>query len=107
MSGIVNEIGSAQFDAEVLDAKVPVVVDFWAPWCGPCRLVAPEMEKLAELHGESVKFVKMNVDDNREIALRYDVMSIPTILKFERGAVADQAVGAMKAEDLNKALRLG
>lgn len=106
MSDVIVEVGSAAFEAEVLDAKVPVVVDFWAPWCGPCRALAPELEKLASTVGERAKFVKMNVDENREIAVRFNVMSIPTVAKFERGAVTASVVGARKADDLGRELGL-
>ena len=107
MAGAVKDIGAAEFDAEVLGSDVPVVVDFWAPWCGPCRMVGPEIEKLAERLGDQVRFVKVNVDDNREIAMRYGVMSIPTIAKFEGGAVTGQVVGARGADALAKEFGLG
>lgn len=102
----VKDVASVDFAAEVLDAKVPVVVDFWAPWCGPCRVVGPEVEKLSDRFGESVKFVKVNVDENREIAMEYGIMSIPSILKFERGAVSKQVVGARNADALANELAL-
>ncbi|MHB9003891.1 MAG: thioredoxin [Coriobacteriia bacterium] len=105
--GAVRDISSADFSAEVLDASTPVVVDFWAPWCGPCRVVGPELEKLSERLGEAVKFVKVNVDENREIAMEYGIMSIPSILKFDRGQVAGQVVGAKSADALVKELGLG
>ncbi|PKQ29419.1 MAG: thioredoxin [Actinobacteria bacterium HGW-Actinobacteria-10] len=103
----VRDISSAEFSAEVLDATTPVVVDFWAPWCGPCRVVGPEIDKLSERMGDTVKFVKVNIDENREIALEYGIMSIPSILKFDRGQVAGQAVGAKSADALVKELGLG
>jgi len=103
----VNEVTGDQFTSEVLDAGVPVVVDFWAPWCGPCRVVGPEIEKLAGRIGTDVKFVKVNVDDNREIAMRYGVMSIPTIAKFERGTMVAQVVGARGADAISAELSLG
>lgn len=104
--GAVKEVSSADFTAEVLDASVPVVVDFWAPWCGPCRVVGPEVDKLAERMGTTAKFVKLNIDENREIAIEYGIMSIPTIAKFERGQVAAQVVGARGADALAKELGL-
>lgn len=104
--GAVKEVSSADFSAEVLDSSVPVVVDFWAPWCGPCRVVGPEVDKLAERLGDSAKFVKLNIDENREIAIEYGIMSIPTIAKFERGQVAAQVVGARGADALAKELGL-
>jgi thioredoxin 1 len=100
MSTAVRDISSAEFTAEVLDSQTPVVVDFWAPWCGPCRVVGPEVEKLAERSGESAKFVKVNIDDNRDIAIKYGVMSIPTIAKFERGTLVASVIGARGADAL-------
>lgn len=96
------DVDSATFEAEVLKSDVPVVVDFWAPWCGPCRMVAPEIDKLAARMGDKAKFVKVNVDDNREIAMRYGVMSIPTIAKFQGGQLTAQVVGARGADALAK-----
>jgi len=104
--GAVKEVTSADFSAEVLDSPVPVVVDFWAPWCGPCRVVGPEVDKLAGRLGDTTKFVKLNIDENREIAVQYGIMSIPTIAKFERGQVAAQVVGARGADALAKELGL-
>jgi thioredoxin 1 len=94
------EVSTDTFEAEVLRADVPVIVDFWAPWCGPCRMVAPEIDKLATRLGTRAKFVKVNIDDNRDLAIRYGVMSIPTIAKFEAGALAKQVVGARGADAL-------
>lgn len=101
------EVTGTTFDTEVLKADRPVVVDFWAPWCGPCRMVGPEIDKLSERLGDEVKFVKVNVDENGELAMRYGVMSIPTIMKFESGQVTGQAVGARNAETLAREFGLG
>ena len=100
MSDAIKDVNEAQFQAEVLDSTVPVVVDFWAPWCGPCRMVGPEVEKLSKKVGDRAKFVKVNVDDNQGIAMRYGVMSIPTIIKFDGGEIAKQIVGARSADAL-------
>ncbi|MBN2247216.1 MAG: thioredoxin [Coriobacteriia bacterium] len=102
MSHSVREITEAQFQSEVLDAGKPVIVDFWAPWCGPCRMVAPELEKLAGKVGDSVAFVKVNVDEARDVAMRYGIMSIPTIAKFEGGSLVTQVVGARGADALGR-----
>ena len=100
------DVTEQTFEAEVLKSEVPVVVDFWAPWCGPCRLVGPEIDKLSKRVGDKAKFVKVNVDDNRELAMRYGVMSIPTIAKFENGEVTAQVVGARSADALAKEFAL-
>lgn len=101
------EVNAASWDAEVISSNVPVVVDFWAPWCGPCRMVAPEIDKLAGRAGGSVKFVKLNVDEAQEIAVQYGVMSIPTIAKFDGGEVKAVVVGARGADAISKELGLG
>ena len=98
------DVTTATWDAEVVGADVPVVVDFWAPWCGPCRKVGPEIDKLSERLGTSVKFVKVNIDENGELATKFGVMSIPTIAKFVNGALAAQVVGARGADALAKEL---
>lgn len=102
MSQAVREITEEQFQSEVLDAGKPVIVDFWAPWCGPCRMVAPELEKLAGTVGEAAEFVKVNVDEARDIAMKYGIMSIPTIAKFEGGTLVKQVVGARGADALGR-----
>jgi thioredoxin 1 len=101
-----KDISTAEWDAEVAASELPVVVDFWAPWCGPCRVVGPELDKLAERVGGSAKFVKVNVDENQELAVRYGVMSIPTIAKFVAGEMAAHVVGARGADALGRDLGL-
>ncbi len=92
--GAINEVTDTNFQAEVLDDPEPVLVDFWAPWCGPCRIVAPHLEELNS-EREDLRVVKLNVDDNPQTAARYNVMSIPTLLLFKNGQVAHQIVGAL------------
>jgi thioredoxin 1 len=100
------DITEQSWDAEVLGSEVPVVVDFWAPWCGPCKTVAPELDKLAERVGDGAKFVKLNIDDARDVAIKYGIMSIPTIAKFEGGEMTAQVVGARSSAALGRELGL-
>ena len=94
MAGNIPEVTDANFQAEVLESTEAVLVDFWAPWCGPCRIVAPHLEELND-ERQDMRVVKLNVDDNPETAARYNVMSIPTLLLFRNGEVAHQIVGAL------------
>ena len=101
------DVSSATWAEEVAGSPVPVVVDFWAPWCGPCRMVGPEIDKLAARAGGAVKFVKVNIDENQELAMKYGVMSIPTVAKFVAGDLVSQVVGARGADALARDLELG
>jgi thioredoxin 1 len=94
MAGAVTEVTDVNFQAEVLESAEPVLVDFWAPWCGPCRIVQPHLEELAG-ERDDLRVVKLNVDDNPQTAASYGVMSIPTLLLFKNGQVAHQIVGAL------------
>ena len=88
------DVTDATFAQEVLEAEAPVVVDFWAPWCGPCHAVEPVLQQLAEEHEGRVKFVKLDIDANLATASRYEVLSIPTAILFERGQPRETVVGA-------------
>ena len=101
----VAEVTDATFDREVLNAQEPVIVDFWAPWCVPCRRVSPVLDEMSE-HRDDVRFVKLNVDDNPQTAMSYQITSIPTIARFERGRVTNQAVGALPKNQLVSQLGL-
>ncbi|MGH3052546.1 MAG: thioredoxin [Gaiellaceae bacterium] len=90
----IPEATDANWEEEVVAAEQPVVVDFWAPWCGPCRVVDPIIEDLAGQHAGRVKFMKLNVDDNPATASRYNVLSIPTVTLFERGEPQETVIGA-------------
>ncbi len=98
------EVTDANFETEVVKSDKPVLVDFWAPWCGPCRMVAPLVEELAEEYDGKVKFVKLNTDDNVNIATRYGIRSIPTLLMFKGGEPIDQIIGFRPKGDLQKTI---
>ncbi|MCA9148084.1 MAG: thioredoxin [Planctomycetales bacterium] len=91
--GNVKELSHAEFQAEVLQSGQPVLVDFWAPWCGPCRQISPMIEELANDNAGSAKIMKVNIDDNQETAQAYGVMSIPTLIVFKNGDVVSRFVG--------------
>lgn len=93
------------FQDEVKAASTPVLVDFWAEWCAPCRMIAPVLDELAEEYDGKVKIGKVNVDDNRSIAAQYGVMSIPTLILFKNGEMVEQMVGAQPKENLAKVLQ--
>ena len=95
MSDNVHEISDASFENDVVKSETPVFVDFWAPWCGPCRAVAPIVEELASQYQGKLKVAKMNVDDSPEVAQKFMVTSIPTFILFKNGQAADRTMGAM------------
>ena len=104
MSDKITVLDSSNFESTVTQASVPVVVDFWAPWCGPCKAIAPILEDLANEQGDAVKICKVNVESNSDIAGRYDIRAIPTILIFKDGVVADTVVGLTSLDDLKAKL---
>ena len=104
MAGTVTEVTDDNFQAEVLEAETPVLVDFWAPWCGPCRMVAPVVEEIAKERADALKVVKLNVDENQQTAVAYDVMSIPTLILFSGGEVAKKIIGAYPKRKLEAEL---
>ncbi|OIO34672.1 MAG: thioredoxin [Candidatus Omnitrophica bacterium CG1_02_41_171] len=100
----VIELNADSFKKEVIDCELPVLVDCWAPWCQPCLIVAPIVEELAKEYQGKVKFCKLNVDENSDIAARYGIMSIPTLLIFKEGKVVDQIIGAVPKEMISEKL---
>ena len=92
------EFTDANFEDQVIKSDVPVLVDFWAPWCGPCKAIAPIVEEIADKYDGKVKVGKLNTDDNQEVASRYGIMSIPTLLIFDNGEVTEKIVGAQSKQ---------
>ncbi|MDZ4180596.1 MAG: thioredoxin [Coriobacteriia bacterium] len=98
--GEMLQVTDAGFDADVVGSDKPVVLDFWAPWCGPCRMMEPVLKEIAEEYGDKLTVAKLNVDENPATATKYDILSIPTLLIFANGEVAKKLVGAMPKKRL-------
>ena len=100
----IKEINDDDFQEEVLNSEVPVLVDFWAPWCGPCNILSPTLEEISTENREKIKIVKINIDENQLIAGRYGIKSIPTMMIFEKGELKNQLVGSMPKQEIEKVL---
>ena len=102
MSGKVGDVGDHNFDNEVLNSEVPVLVDFWAAWCAPCRMLAPVVDAVAEKYEGKAKVVKVNVDENLQISGKYNIKGIPTLLLFKNGVIKEQIVGNTTKDTISK-----
>jgi thioredoxin 1 len=100
------EINQSNFETEVLKSNQPVLVDFWAEWCGPCKMLAPVLDEIAKEHADRIKVAKVNVDDNPALAERYDIQSIPTLLYFSTGEVRHRTIGLVSKGNIVKNLEV-
>ena len=96
------EVTDATFENDVLQSEKPVVVDFWAPWCGPCKMIAPTMDELAQEYEGKVKFVKLNTDDNAGTSMQYGIMAIPTLMFFHHGKEVNRLLGVRRKSELKR-----
>ena len=104
MAANINDVTDTTFQTEVLESETPVLVDFWAPWCGPCRVIAPSLEEIADEQAESLRIVKVNVDENQQTAAQFGILAIPTLLLFRNGAEAKRIQGALPKKRLEAEL---
>jgi thioredoxin 1 len=104
MAGSLSEVTDSNFQAEVIESDKPVLVDFWAPWCGPCRVVAPVLEEIAAERGDDLRIVKLNTDENQQTAAAFQVLSIPTMILFKGGQPVKTVIGAYPKQKLEKEL---
>ncbi len=100
----VIEVVDSEFDEEVIQSELPVLIDFWAPWCGPCRALAPVIDEISKDYEGRVKVGKVNVDENPEITMKFSIRSIPTLIAFKNGEVSDQIIGAVPKSEIEKVL---
>lgn len=98
----VTELNKDNFEKEVMESNVPVLIDFWASWCGPCRMMSPVIDKIAEEMGDKLKVCKVNVDENHELAEKYEIMTIPAFIVIKNGAESGRTIGVQPKEDILK-----
>ena len=104
MGSFVKEVNDSNFEAEILNSDIPCLVDFWAPWCGPCKMIAPILDELAKEFGDKIKIAKVNVDDNPKTPTKYNVRGIPNLVLIKNGELVNQIVGFVQKEQISAAL---
>jgi len=97
-----QNVTTENFNEEVIEAQIPVLIDFWAPWCGPCQMISPAIDEISKKYGQRIKVCKVNVDEASEIATQYAIMSIPALMIFNEGKIMEKRVGAMSKENLEE-----